>query len=129
DRTSALYLGQTNAIFTDAVYVGTDKTLGCLLAFNPAGLNNPVAFFRNRDGVSRVSLWGIGDTSMKANSNQSASGTNDFTGGTVDALIANMSIGVSQTGASSGNTGNGTGVLTFNAGTIDVNNLTNGWSV
>lgn len=130
DSTSALYLGQTNVIYTDAIYVGTDKTLGCLLAFNPDGLNQPVAYFRGLAGsTSRVSFWGVGDTSMKNNSNQSASGTNDFTGGTVDALVENMTIGVSQTGNSGGDTGNGTGVLTFNDGTIDVNDLTNGWSV
>jgi hypothetical protein len=130
DQTSALYLGQTNVFFTGAIYVGTDKTLGCLLAFNPNGLNNPTAYIRGVGGAaSRVSLWGIGDTSMKNGSNQSASGTNDFTGGTVDALVGNMTVGVTQTGASGGNTGNGTGVLTFNAGTIDVNYLTNGWSM
>jgi hypothetical protein len=65
---------------------------------------------------------------MKDGSNQSASGTNDFTGGTIDALVANLNIGVTQTGASGGNTGNGIGTLTLNAGTIDVNNLTNGCS-
>ena len=129
DKGSALYLGQTNAIFTDAIYTGTDKTLACLVAFNPSGLNNPVAYFRNKDGVGRISLWGIGDSSMKGNSNQSASGTNDFNGGTIDALIASMTIGVSQTGASSGVTGNGTGALIFNAGIIDVDNLTNGLSM
>jgi len=130
DLGSTLYLGQTNVIFTDAIYVGTDKSLGCLLAFNPNGLNQPTAYIRGIGGVtSRVSSWGIGDTSMKNNSNQSASGTNDFSGGAVDALVGNMTVGVSQTGASSSNTGNGTGVLTFNAGIIDVNSLTNGWSV
>lgn len=129
DNGSALYLGQTNALFTGAIYVGTDKTLGCLLAFNPSGLGNPVAYIRGIGGAgSRVSLWGIGDTSMKNGSNQSASGTNDFSGGTVDALVENLNVGVTQTGASSGNTGNGTGVLTFAAGTLDVNHLTNGWS-
>lgn len=129
DKGSALYLGQTNAIFTDAIYAGTDKTLGCLLAFNPTGLNSPVAYFRNKDGASRVSLWGIGDTSMKSGSNQNASGTNDFSGGTIDALVSSMTIGVTQTGASTSTTGNGTGALVFNAGTIDVNNLTNGLSI
>lgn len=128
DLTSALYLGEVNTIDSDAIYVGTDKTLGCLLAFRP-GLSSPTAVFRNQDGVSPISLWGIGDTSMKSNSNQSASGTNDFSGGYVDALANNMTIGVSETGNSGGNTGNGTGTLTFNAGIIDVNNLTNGWSV
>jgi len=130
DDGSALYLGQTNVIYTDAIYVGTDKSLGCLLAFNPNGLNNPTAFIRGIGGASsRVSLWGIGDTSMKSGSNQSASGTNDFTGGTVNALVGNMNVGVTQTSSSGGNTGNGTGVLTFSAGTINANNLTNGWSV
>jgi hypothetical protein len=130
DKGSALYLGETNTIFTDAIYVGTDKSLGCLLAFNPNGLNNPVAYFRGTGGAaSRVSLWGIGDTSMKNNSNQSASGTNDFSGGTVNALVNNMTVGVSETGASSSDTGDGTGTLTFSAGVIDANNLTNGWSV
>lgn len=130
DDTSSLFLGQTNAIFSDAIYVGTDKTLGALLAFNPNGLTSPAGYFRNKDGVSRVSLWGIGDSSMKNNSNQSASGTNDFTGGSIDAMINAMTIGITQTGASgSTNTGNGTGTLTFNAGTIDVNNLTNGASI
>ena len=129
DDTSSLFLGETNAIFSGAIYVGTDKTLGALLAFNPNGLTSPAAYFRNNDGVSRVSLWGIGDTSMKTNSNQSASGTNDFTGGTIDAMVNTMTIGITETGANSGNTGNGNGTLTFNAGTIDVNNLTNGASV
>lgn len=129
DDGSTLYLGQTNAIFTDAIYVGTDKTWGCLLAFAPGGLNNPVAYIRGIGGAnSRVSFWGIGDTSMKSGSNQSCSGTNDFSGGTVDALVGNLNVGLSQTGASSGYTGNGTGVLTFSAGTMDVNSLTNGWS-
>jgi hypothetical protein len=130
NKGSALYLGQTNAIFTDAIFVGTDKTLGCLLAFNPSGLNNPTAYFRGIGGASsRVSFWGIGDTSMKSSSNQSASGTNDFTGGAVDAMVGNMTIGVTTTGAGLGpSTGNGSGALTFNSGTIDVNNLTNGWS-
>ena len=129
DKGNALYLGQTNAIFTDAIYAGTDKTLACVVAFNPSGLNSPTAYFRNKDGVSRVSLWGIGDTSMKTSSNQNASGTNDFSGGTIDALINSMSVGVTQTAASGVTTGNGTGALIFNAGTIDVNNLTNGLSI
>jgi hypothetical protein len=128
DLTTALYLGEVNTIDSDAIYVGTDKTLGCLLAFNP-NLSNPTAVFRNQDGVSPMSYWGIGDTSMKNNSNQSASGTNDFTSGYVDILVNTMTIGVSETGNSGGNTGNGTGTLTFNAGIIDVNNLTNGWSL
>jgi uncharacterized repeat protein (TIGR03806 family) len=129
DLGNALYLGQTNAIFCDSVYVGTDKTLGCRLAFNPSGLSSPTAYFRGQNGVNRVPLWSIGDSSTKANSNQNSSGTNDFTGGSVDLQATTMAIGVSQTGVSGSATGNGTGALLFNNGTVDVNNLTNGWSI
>ena len=57
DNISALYLGQANSIYADAIYVGTDKTVGCLLTFNPNGLNNPTAYFRGSGGAnSRVSF-------------------------------------------------------------------------
>ncbi|HTA95421.1 MAG TPA: hypothetical protein VK769_04785, partial [Verrucomicrobiae bacterium] len=56
------------------------------------------------------------------NSANATSGTNDFTGGTLDALIGTMQLGVSCP-AGIGGTGNGTGTLTFNSGTLDVNIL------
>jgi len=130
-KPSLLYLGQTNGIYADTIWVGSVKTLGALLAFNPSGLNNPTAFFRGLGGASsRVSIWAIGNDSPQSNSNQSTSGTNDFTGGTVDALVNNLTIGVTSTGNSGGGiSAGGMGVLTFNAGIFDVNNLTNGWSL
>ncbi len=137
NKGSAIYLGQTNAIFADSISVGSVKsagqtggaqTTGGLLAFNTNGLNNPSALFRNKDGISRVSSWQIGDDSALNNSNQGASGTNDFSGGSIDAMINNLNLGLSGTGASGGLTANGNGTLIFGAGTIDANNLTNGWS-
>ncbi|MBU6409624.1 MAG: hypothetical protein KGR98_04475, partial [Verrucomicrobia bacterium] len=130
DYGSALFLGTSNAVYADAVCVGADKSLGCLLAFNPND-SNPTARFRGvGGGNSRVSYWGIGDASTKNNSNQSASGTNDFTAGAIDALVKTMTIGVTTTGAGAGsNSGNGSGALNLGYGIMDVDNLTNGWSI
>lgn len=126
NQPSKLFLGQSNVFYTDAVTVGAVKARsGALLAFNPAGLNSPAAYFRGVGGFnSRVSIWGIGDDFTQPASNQNTYGTNDFTGGTVDALVDRMRIGASCNG---NNTGSGTGVLKFNAGIFDVNALTNGW--
>jgi len=132
NKPSALYLGQTNVFHTDAVTIGSVKaSYGGLMAFNPSGLNSPVAFFRGTGGDgSRVSLWSIGCEGPLNNSNQNSNGTNDFTGGIIDALINTLVIGQTSTGASGGTiSGSGTGVLTLNAGTIDVNTITNGWSL
>ncbi|HEV2694627.1 MAG TPA: PQQ-dependent sugar dehydrogenase [Verrucomicrobiae bacterium] len=130
-KPSVLYLGQTNAIYADTVWVGSVKTLGALLAFNPGGLNSPTAYFRGLGGAnSRVSLWAVGNDSPQNNSNQNCSGTNDFTGGTVDALVNSLTVGVTSTGTSGGAiSASGTGVLTFNAGVFDANTVTNGWSL
>jgi hypothetical protein len=102
-----------------------------LLAFNPTGLTSPTAYFRGLGGAnSRVSLWAIGNDSPQNNSNQNCSGTNDFTGGIVDALVNSLTVGVTSTGNSGGTiSASGMGVLTFNAGVFDANTVTNGWSL
>ena len=73
-------------------------------------------------GSSRVTWWAIGDMNANASSAQLSLGTNDFSFGTVDALVDTMSLGrdcsPQHTAA-----GFNQGVLTFTAGTIDVNNL------
>ena len=130
-KPSLLYLGQTNSIYADTVWIGSVKTPDALLAFNPIGLHSPAAYFRGISGAgSRISLWAIGNDSPQNSSNQNTSGTNDFTGGTVDALVNNLTIGVTSTGNSGGGiSGSGMGVLTFNGGVFDVNTVTNGWSL
>ena len=112
-----LYLGATNAIFADSITVARQKATATL-EFNPA-LANASALFRASDGVSRVGTWSIADNSMQSTSSSSANGTNDFSGGTVDALVDTLVVGKSQqsSGASS------YGVLTFASGTFDVNTL------
>jgi autotransporter-associated beta strand protein len=112
-----IYLGQTNAIFTDSITIARQKGTATL-RFNTA-FPNSSALFRGSDGVSRISVWNIADNSAQSNSSSSSIGTNDFSGGSVDALVDTLIVGKSQktTGA------NSSGVLTFSSGTIDVNTL------
>jgi hypothetical protein len=112
---SFLYLGQTNAIFANGISVATVKQGGCSMLFNPALSNgNPVAYFRGADGVSPVPTWYIADSQSQGGT-VNTTGTNDFTGGTINALVDELTLARSSTG--SGN-GNPAGTLTFAAGTI-----------
>jgi autotransporter-associated beta strand protein len=112
-----LYLGLVNSIFADSIIIGRQKGTATL-KFNPM-FANPTALFRGSDGLSRVSSWNIADNSLQSASSSSGLGTNDFSGGTVDAMVDTMIVGKSQktTGA------NSTGVLTFTSGTLDINTL------
>src|SRR5262249_43258048 len=112
-----LYLGQTTAIFADSITVARQKATATM-TFNPA-FPDPVAYFRGSDGVSRVATWNIGDNSPQSSSSSSTRGTNDFSAGSVDALVDTLVVGKSQktTGA------NSFGTFTLGSGTFDVNTL------
>ena len=122
---SFIYLGQTNAIYADSLGIGRSKASAgsaATLTFNSA-FANPTAYFRGVGGASsRVTWWSIGDMADSASSAQQSVGTNDFSLGTVDALVDTMSLGRDCSPSHSA-LGNNIGVLTFAAGTIDVNNL------
>ena len=128
---SVLLLGQTNVFFVDSIAVGRGKTVspgGPMMQFNSA-FANPVAWFRGTNGnASRVSLWSIGDAWGAKTSQNSAA--NDFSLGTVNALVDQMFVG---TGASQSHINGanvpGNGTLTFGAGTFDVNTLEVGYSM
>ncbi len=115
-----LFLGQTNTFLVDSIGVGKLKTTASML-FNPA-FSNPVAVFRTTNGVDRVRWWTIGDMWSSGSSSSGCSGTNDFSGGTVDALVDTMSLGRDRPGGNTGSTTN-LGILTFTSGTINVNTL------
>ncbi|HSU52790.1 MAG TPA: hypothetical protein VLT36_01880 [Candidatus Dormibacteraeota bacterium] len=116
---SALYLGQTNDIFADNISVGRQWGNGGLF-FNPAFANS-TAYFRGAS-ANAIASWNIGDAVQNTLSAGGGSGTNDFTGGTIDAVVNTMNIAkaspTSTTGSSAMN-----GTLTFNAGTITANTL------
>jgi hypothetical protein len=117
---SAVYLGITNGIFANYVVIGRGNQTNNLVAFNPVFLaSNPTAYFRASDGASRVGLWTIGDNSSGSMA-APTSGTNDFSGGTVDAMVDNLFVGRGRDGTT---TNTGIGVFTFTAGTVAVNTL------
>jgi autotransporter-associated beta strand protein len=118
-----LYFGQTNSIYVNIITNGGDKgQFSTLMAFRP-GLNNPVAYIRAADGVSRVATWMTGDNSHQTSSANTANGTEDFSGGTVDALVGTMALGKSASTTG----GAGTGALIVGNGTVDVNTLQVGY--
>ncbi len=124
---SQLVLGQSNVINVDSMAFGRDKASASsagIMVFNSAFTNgNPVAVFRGAaGGSSRVTWWAMGDMNANASSAQLSLGTNDFSNGTVDALVETMSLGRDCSPQHTA-TGFNLGVLTFTAGTIDVNNL------
>jgi autotransporter-associated beta strand protein len=123
---SSLYLGQTNVMFVDSIGMGLKKqnsgTGGSKIVFNTA-FSNPAAYIRGSNGVSPVSTWAIADGQSQSGT-ITDTGSVDFTGGTVDALVGAMWLGRNSTGANAGSSQN-RATLTFTAGTITVNNLTN----
>ncbi len=119
-----LYLGITNAIFAGNIGVGLGKQSAATIAFNPAfQADNPVAYIRGPGG-SAVTNWAIGDGINAAGTSIGPSGTVNFNGGTVNAVVSAMWLGM--TSPSSAGTPTAKGTLNFNAGTISVVNLTNG---
>jgi pectin methylesterase-like acyl-CoA thioesterase len=122
---SLLILGQTNAFFVDSLGIGRSKasTASAGSMFFNSAFANPSARFRGISGAnSRVTWWALGDMADNASSAQQAVGTNDFSLGTVDALVDTMSLGRDCTSQHTAQ-GNNIGVFTFVAGTVDVNTL------
>ena len=89
---SSLYLGQTNTIFADYISVGRQWASGGIF-FNPALTNANPAVFIGGASSGMVASWSIGDGAANALTSGAGSGTNDFTGGTVNALVDTLQIG------------------------------------
>jgi autotransporter-associated beta strand protein len=120
-------LGTTNVINVDAITVGAGKAveanpMGGRMLFNE-GLTNPEVTLRGSDGTSRVASLIVYDGSLyTASSNHSGPiGTVDFTGGTVNAMIENLTVTIGKAAA---NTAPSTGMLSFDAGIIDATTAT-----
>lgn len=128
---SSILLGMSNGFYIDSIGVGKSKSSGAAAAmkFNPAFTNlspAPTAYIRGTSGTSsRVTFMAIGDNATGGSSSSGANGTVDFSGGSVDAMIDTLFLGIDKNGNTSTSTLN-QGVLTFTAGSINVNNLTAG---
>ena len=117
---STLYLGSSNAIYADNIATARQLASGGIF-FNPAFTNaNPTVSIQGFS-AGRVANWIVGDGAANATSELASSGTNDFTGGTVNALANTLCVGNNSSGQYAGGLVSGT--LSFNAGTINVNNL------
>jgi pectin methylesterase-like acyl-CoA thioesterase len=126
---NAMFLGLTNAIFTDSIGVGGIKsggsaTASSLIAFAPVFTNSsPTAYFRGINGsASRVSFWGVADTAVGSGSSAQAFGKVDLSNGSVDALVDSLIVGRDRNGSAALISG----AFTFTAGNLNVNNLTLG---
>ena len=117
-------LGQVNVFNVNGMKFGGAKTGNSYVNFN-SGLTSPSVKFRDASGTGR-STWLIADSSTTAGSSSGCSAFVDFTGGTVDALLDKVYIGVGQGGNNAFYVG-GNGLLTFNLGTIDLNTLELGY--
>jgi pectin methylesterase-like acyl-CoA thioesterase len=127
---SGMLLGASNLFNIDSIGVGKSKSgqssLKQFLMFNPVFLgSSPSAQFRGTNGGNtRVAFWSIGDNATSGNSSTTSSGLVDFTGGTVDAKVDQMYLGIDKN--TSSGTGPNTGTLNITAGTVDVNTLVMG---
>jgi hypothetical protein len=119
-----IYLGISNTIAADYVTVGRGDA-NDLLAFNPAFTSqNPSVYISGTNGNSSlVGVYVVADNSPGEGS--SASATNDFSGGTVNALINYLCVGRGRQAAS--DTTTSSGYLTFNNGSISANSLAIGF--
>ncbi len=120
---SFIYLGITNAIFSDSITIGRQKSSGAMV-FNPAFTNGTIPSILIRSAIgSRVAAFGVSDQSPLGSSNQRSLGLVDFTGGTVNALINIANIGLGKNGNNTATAASENGTLTFERGTMDINTL------
>jgi hypothetical protein len=119
---SFVYLGQENYIFANGISVGNVKQGGSGMLFNLA-FSNPSVVFRAADGVGAVPTWFIADSQSQSGT-VNTTATNDFTGGTVDALVNTLTIARSSTGSG---VGNPVGLLMFSSGVMSINTLRIGY--
>ncbi len=128
---AALYLGQTNYIYSDSgMGIGLDR-IPTMMSFNPAfSGSSPYAYFRNVARTGYQNQWLVGDSSLVGSWGLGAptTSTADLTAGTIDALVNQLVVGRSIN--TIGVTGNAvTGTLSFNDGTLQVNTATIGYQM
>ena len=84
-------LGAVNTINADTLKVGSTNATSAL-AFQ-AGLSNPTLTLRSANGTGAVGEWIIGELTAETGG-RSGLGTVDLQGGTLDALVGNLTVGL-----------------------------------
>jgi autotransporter-associated beta strand protein len=86
-------LGTTNTIRADVFKVGSTNSTAAL-AFQ-SGLSNPSLVLRSANGTAAVREWTIGEVTADTGG-RSGQGTVDLLGGTLDALVGNLTVGLNN---------------------------------
>ncbi len=113
-NTARLHLGTANTFNATSFRVGGFNAAG-LVDFQ-SGLTGPSLTLRGADGVGAMTTWIIGETSSGT---RNGSGVVNLTGGTLDALVTNMTIGRHVAGANNTDTS----TFTISAGSLDATTL------
>ncbi|PTX93857.1 hypothetical protein DB345_19980 [Spartobacteria bacterium LR76] len=117
---SALTLGQVNTINISTINVGSNYGGGSI-AYR-AGLVDATTVIRGTSGGSTRANLNVGTFASIYGVNNAKSGTADFRGGSIDALIDQMKVGTrSESGANLG--ANATAGFYMKQGTVDANSL------
>jgi len=117
---SVLYLGWSNTIHADNIATARQLASGAIL-FNPSFTNTSPTVYLRGYSASPVANWVIGDGAYNATATLASSGTNDFTGGSIDALANSITVGNSS--GALGASGQVAGTLTFGRGIINAGTL------
>ena len=121
--TGTVYLGQSNVLNLDGIVLGAADSSHDTIQFNPNLTGNPVAYIRGLlGGSSRVTLWSLGDDTVNINNTVGSFGhVNDFSAGTLNAMVATLIVGQGNQGNEINN--NVIGTFTMGAGNLDVTTL------
>ena len=108
-------LGAVNTINADTFKVGSTNATSAL-AFQ-AGLSNPSLTLRSANGTGAVGEWIIGELTAETGG-RSGLGTVDLQGGTLDALVGNLTVGLN-----SNSTVNSVSWLKISAGNLSADTI------
>jgi autotransporter-associated beta strand protein len=86
-------LGTTNTIHADVFKVGSTNSTAAL-AFQ-SGLSNPSLVLRSANGTAAVREWTVGEVTVDTGG-RSGQGTVDLLGGTLNALVGNLTVGLNN---------------------------------
>lgn len=120
---SKMTLGQTNTIHISTINVGSNYGGGSIVY--RAGLTSATTEIRGTSGGTSRANLNVGTFYSVYGVNNTKSGTVDFRGGGIDALIDQLIVG-SRYDAGTNIAGNTTAGFYMNQGTVDANSLTLG---
>ncbi len=118
-----LFLGQSNSLNANAMNVGYSGRSDATLAF-AAGLTNPSATIRAKDGTSPLPLWLVGNVANFSSGTYLAQV--DFSAGSLDAEVTELFLGNAVITNQTGRAGTQNASFVMGAGTLAVGTFTIG---